>query len=312
MRFALDRGVVGRSQRVVQSVTVTVPCSTSNLGSGFDTLGLALGLHNRGTATRRRDTRIRIVSKMAAADRPTAEAMVREAAELFFEHTGTKAIGIDLAMQGEVPVARGLGYSATLRAGIVAGLNQLTAAKLSRQALVHLVTQLEGHPDNASPAVLGGFTVSGIVEKQTRCVRFEVDPSLRAVTLVPNFQVRTSAARKLLPKEFSRADAAHALNRSALIVAAFASKDYEALRGVFDDRFHQPYRFKLVPRLNRVIDAGVEAGAVGGFLSGSGSSIICLTLRNADEVAAAMHGELRDAEVKILNIENEGLQVETR
>lgn len=295
----------------MDSVTITVPCSTSNLGSGFDTLGLALALHNRVTVAQRRDARIRIVSKMPPPDRPTAEAMAREAAQLFFESTGAKPIGIDLAAESTVPVARGLGYSSTLRAGIVAGLNELTATKLSPRALVHLVTQLEGHPDNASPAVLGGFTVSGIVDKQTRCVRFDVDPNLDAVTLVPNFQVRTTAARKLLPKEFSRADAAHALNRSALIVAAFASKNYEALRGVFDDRFHQPYRLKLVPRLDRVIDAGVEAGAIGGFLSGSGSSIICLTVRNADEVATAMQSELRDSEVKILTPENDGLRVET-
>lgn len=294
----------------MQSVAAIVPCSTSNLGSGFDTLGLALALHNRVTIARRRDARIRIVSKMRPSDRPAAEAMVREAAELFFENTGGKPIGIDIAAEGNVPVARGLGYSSTLRAGIVAGLNELTAAKLSSQALVHLVTQLEGHPDNASPAVLGGFTVSGIVNKQTRCVHFDVDPNLKAVILVPDFEVRTRAARKLLPKEFSRADAAHALNRSALIVAALASKDYEALGGVFDDRFHQPCRLKLVPQLDRVIDAGVEAGAIGGFLSGSGSSIVCLALRNADEVAAAMQSELRDSEVKILAPENEGLRIE--
>jgi homoserine kinase len=294
----------------VQSVTVVVPCSTSNLGSGFDTLGLALALHNRVTVTQRRDARIRIVSKMAASDRPAAEALVREAAELFLDHAGVKPVGIDVAAESDIPIARGLGYSSTLRAGIVASLNELTATKLSHHDILHLVTQLEGHPDNASPAVLGGFTVSGIVDKQTRCLRFDLDPRLKAVTLVPNFQVRTSAARKLLPKEFSRADAAHALNRSALIVAAFASKNYETLRGVFDDRFHQPCRLKLVPQLDRVITAGVEAGAIGGFLSGSGSSIICLTTRHAQQVGAAMRSELPDSEVMILTPENCGLRIE--
>jgi len=294
----------------VQSITAIVPCSTSNLGSGFDTLGLALALHNRVTLTRRRDTRVRVGSKMAASDRPAAEALVREAAELFFEHIGTKAIGLDVSAEGNIPIARGLGYSSTLRAGIIAGLNELTATKLARDQIVHLVTQLEGHPDNASPAVLGGFTVSGIVDRQTRCLRFDVDPGLKAVTLIPDFQVRTSAARKLLPKQFSRADAAHALNRSALIVAAFASKNYESLRGVFDDRFHQPCRLQLIPQLGRVVSAGVHAGAIGGFLSGSGSSIICLTLYDADRVGRTMQSELPSSEIKILSPENDGLLVE--
>jgi homoserine kinase len=294
----------------MQSVAVTVPCSTSNLGSGFDTLGLALALHNRVTLTRRRDSGIRICSRIGAADKPAAEALVRESADLFFQDVRMKPFGFDVAVKGNVPIARGLGYSSTLRGGIIAGLNQLSAAKLTGKTLLHLVTQLEGHPDNASPAVLGGFTVSGIVDKNTRCLRFDVDPALKAVTLIPNFQVRTSAARKLMPKEFSRADAAHALNRSALIVAAFASKNYAVLSGVFDDRFHQPYRARLVPQLNRVISAGVTAGAIGGFLSGSGSSIICLTLQNTAKVATAMQSELPDSEVVVLNAENKGLRVE--
>jgi homoserine kinase len=308
--FGLDCKAVSPSQTAVQSVTVTVPCSTSNLGSGFDTLGLALALHNRVTVARRRDTRVRIVSKMPVSDRPAAETLVREAAELFFKHTKTNAMGIDVAAEGNIPIARGLGYSSTLRAGIIAALNELTATQLSRHDIVHLVTQLEGHPDNASPAVLGGFTVSGIVNKRTGFVRFDVEPTLKAVTLVPDFQVRTSAARKLLPKQFSRADAAHALNRSALIVAAFAAKDYEALRGLFDDRFHQPYRLTLVPQLDGVVRAGVEAGAIGGFLSGSGSAIICLVTRNLQEVGAAMKSQLPQSEVKILSPENDGLRVE--
>jgi len=294
----------------MQSVAATVPCSTSNLGSGFDTLGLALALHNRVTLTRRRQLGTRISSQIGAADKPAAEALVREATDLFFRHVRMKPFGFEVAVKGNIPIARGLGYSSTLRAGIIAGLNHLSGANLTGETLLHLATQLEGHPDNASPAVLGGFTVSGIVGKNTRCLRFDVDPALKAVTLIPHFQVRTSAARKLMPKEFSRADAAHALNRSALIVAAFAAKDYESLNGVFDDRFHQPYRARLVPQLDRVISAGVQAGAIGGFLSGSGSSIICLTLRNSARVATAMQSELPDSEVIVLDPENKGLHIE--
>ena len=289
------------------SVTVSVPASTSNLGSGFDTLGLAVQLYNQITVTRRKDKRLRLTSAIATKDRPVAEALVSEAAQMFFAHAGLKSFGADISCTGEVPIARGLGYSSTLRAGIIAGLARLSELELSQEEIVTLVTRLEGHPDNATPAVVGGFTVSGIVSDEVRYSRFDVDPNLKAVTLVPNFKVRTSAARKLVPKTFSKADATHALNRSALIVAAFASRNYEALRGVFDDRFHQPHRTKLVPQLDEVIAAGVSAGAIGGFLSGSGSSIICLTLRNADAVAAAMHSQLSGSEAMVLTPDNKGL-----
>jgi homoserine kinase len=289
------------------SVTVKVPASTSNLGSGFDTLGLAVQLDNQIGLTRRKDKRLRLASTISATDRPAAEALVRDASDAFFAYARLKSFGADVSCAGEVPIARGLGYSATLRAGIIAGLARLSGLEVSQEDLITLVTRLEGHPDNATPAVAGGFTVSGIVDDRVRYSRFDVDPNLKIVTLIPNFKIRTSAARKLVPKNFSKADAAHALNRSALIVAAFASRNYEALRGVFDDRFHQPHRAKLVPQLQDVIAAGVSAGAIGGFLSGSGSSIICLTLRNADAVAAAMHSQLRDSEVKILSPDNIGL-----
>jgi len=293
----------------MDSVSVTVPCSTSNLGSGFDTLGLALNLHTRVTLTRANGSGIELRSAGSPVPKG-AEELCAKATNTFFEASAIPPFGIAVSVSGDVPVARGLGFSSTVRAGIVAGLNELAATKLSQDELVQLVTKLEGHPDNASPAVLGGFTVSGMVDGKARCLRFDVDPGLKAVTLIPKFHVRTEEARELIPKHFTKADAAHALNRSALIVAAFAAKNYEGLRGIFDDRFHQPHRLKLVPQLDRVIAAGVSAGAIGGFLSGSGSSIICLTLRNSQEVAAAMQAQLPDSEAKVLTPENDGLRVE--
>ncbi len=293
----------------MDSVSVIVPCSTSNLGSGFDTLGLALNLHTRVTLNRAKGNGLEL--QFAGSPVPKgAEELCANAAKTFFETAAISPFGIELSVTGDVPVARGLGFSSTVRAGIAAGLNELAGTKLSPDDLVQLVTLLEGHPDNASPAVLGGFTVSGMVDGEARCLRFDVDPELKAVTLIPKFHVRTEEARELIPKHFAKAAAAHALNRSALIVAAFAAKNYEALRGIFDDRFHQPHRLKLVPQLDRVIAAGVAAGGIGGFLSGSGSSIICLTLRNSQQVGAAMQSELSDSEVKMLTPENQGLCAE--
>ena len=177
--------------------------------------------------------------------------------------------------------------------------------------LLELATELEGHPDNASPALLGGFTVSGKVNGRIVCQRYEVSPQLCCVTLIPHFEISTAEARRLLPSHYLRPDAAHALNRAALVTAAFANSTYENLSGLFDDRFHQPYREALIPKLSAVIKAGVGAGAIGGFLSGSGSAIVCLTLRNSEQVAEAMSRELPESEIKLLYPDKDGAKCET-
>jgi homoserine kinase len=235
--------------------------------------------------------------------------MVLKAANLFFERAGKTAFAFDLWLAGEVPLARGLGSSVTVRLGVVAALNELTQRPLDRQQLLEIVSRLEGHPDNAAPAVFGGFTVAGQVGKAVRCLGFPVDHKLRFVTLIPDFEVSTKEARKLVPASFSKADTVHNLNRASLITAAFASGNYKQLRGLFDDRLHQPYRERLIPQLSRVIQAGERAGAIGGWLSGSGSTIMCLALDKADAIAAEMLKQLPNGKVLVLGADNEGYTV---
>ncbi len=176
--------------------------------------------------------------------------------------------------------------------------------------MFELVNVLEGHPDNCAPATFGGFTVAGPVGKSVRVLRFPVPREARFVTLVPDFEVKTSDARRLLPAEYPKADLVHSLNRVALVSAAFASGNLEALRGLFDDRVHQPYRTPLIPQLPKVIQAGVKAGAVGGWLSGSGSTVMCLALENAEAVAQAMLRPLPGSQIHILAADPAGYRVQ--
>jgi len=125
-----------------------------------------------------------------------------------------------------------------VRVAILVGLNELAETSLSRERLLNLATQLEGHPDNSSPSIFGGFTVSGVVNGHVRCLHFPVPEQLKLVTLIPNFPISTEQARKLMPASYSKADAAHALNRAALITAAFSSGNFAALQGLFDDPIH--------------------------------------------------------------------------
>lgn len=185
----------------------------------------------------------------------------------------------------------------------------MTKAKLTRETILDLAAELEGHPDNAAPAVHGGFTVSGRVGKTIRSIRFEIPARASFVTLVPNHGISTDSARELVPHSFSKADALHGLNRSSLITAAFASGDLENLRGLFDDRIHQPHREPLLPQLSRAISAGEKAGAIGGWLSGAGSGIICLTLSKPEAVGRAMQRALPDSEIRVLKPDTEGFRL---
>lgn len=292
---------------MIHSASVRVPGTTSNLGPGFDTLGLALTIYNQITVTRRDVEGIEITSFVAEAARSGATGMLTEAARKFFAETHQTEFGFEISIQGEVPTARGLGSSVTARLGCVAALNRLTGNLLSPAQLLDLVAELEGHPDNAAPAIYGGFAAAGRVGDSIRCHRFPVGDSVNFVTLIPDFEISTPEARRLVPGQFSKADTIHSLNRTALILAAMASGNYDALRGCFDDRIHQPYREALLPQLSAVIRAAEQAGAIGGWLSGSGSTIIGMTCGDAHSVATAMLEVLPSSQVLILKADNAGL-----
>src|SRR5262249_16368575 len=192
-------------------VAVGVPASTSNLGSGFDTLGLALGLYAKILVTRTTGKAVKLISCSSEHARLKGEEIVTEAPKLFFSRVNSPRFGMEVTLGGEIPVGRGLGASGAARVGVLAALNELAHSRLDRQALLDLATQLEGHPDNASPALLGGFTVSGRVNEQVRCLRFPASRKLRLVTLIPPFAVSTEEARQLVPATFSKADTVHSL-----------------------------------------------------------------------------------------------------
>ena len=254
------------------AVTIQIPATTANLGPGYDCLGIALSLYNRVTVERSTD------------DLRELTPMSNEAGAAFFRTAGIAPFRFHCHIDGEVPRSRGLGSSVTVRLGILHGLNELTDRPLNARRMFEICAALEGHPDNAAPGAFGGFVVSGPGTYE----RFEVDASLEFVLLIPPFEVATPTARKVLPAQLDRLAAVKSCGNACRITAAFASRRYEGLHGAFGDGLHQPFREPLVPFLPKVIAAGEQAGALGGFLSGSGSTICCVTLGNAEEVATAM------------------------
>ncbi len=274
-------------------VSVKVPATTANLGPGFDCLGIALQMYN-------------MVKVRRGAGTP--DGLVQAATRAFFQRAGGRAFDISWEISGEVPRSRGLGSSVTVRLGILHGLNELAGSPLDRDAIFSLCAELEGHPDNAAPAVYGGFTIAraGAPVQQHRVGR-----NLEFALLIPSFAVSTSEARRVLPAKIPLREAALSLGNAAAIAGAFASRRYAELSGCFVDRLHQPYRAKLVPCLDAVLDAGRKAGALGGWLSGSGSTIACLTEGSAERVAKAMHraSGLVGARCVVVRADNHGVRV---
>src|ERR1700692_1916865 len=278
------------------STAVQIPASTTNLGPGFDCLGIALQLWNR------------ITIDVEGSGRSVPE-MVSQAAALFFSHIGITPFPFSFSIEGDVPQARGLGSSVTLRLGILMALDGITKSDLSKEEICALCAELEGHPDNAAAALFGGFTI--VTKSTSRAVRFDIDPGMKFVLFIPNFEVKTSDARKVVPASFSRQDVVENLGNASLIAAAFASGDYRLLRGAFVDRLHQPFREKLVPFLPTLLRAATEAGALGGFLSGSGSTVACMTLSDGEDVASALRAAAPEEAAKILIVsaDNQGAQL---
>jgi homoserine kinase len=304
------------SKKLPNRVTVRVPGSTSNCGSGFDTLGLALSIYNDITLTRGdwRGSRPTTASDTHGLD------MADEAASLFFVRAGVEEFGYELSITGDVPMSRGLGSSVTLRAGVVAALNELAGARLSKEVLCSLVTQLEGHPDNATPAVIGGFCVARCdphTGELLGVLRKPIARDLCFVVVSPDQELETKKARGILPKELPYFDAIKSVNSAAYVVAAILSGEYERLRDAVRDFLHEPYRLPLIPGAKNAIEAGVTAGALTGWLSGSGSSVLCVArpLKAAKvgrAMAAAFAAHKLPSTVHLLYADNNGLQVVKR
>ena len=270
----------------MQQVTVRVPASTSNIGPGYDCLGVALRLYNSVTVVR---------GKISRTCHPP---IVSDAAERFFKHTRRRAFSFSCSIVERIPRCRGLGSSATARLGVLLGLNRLTGDPLDRLNVFRLCAELEGHPDNSAPATFGGFTVvqgsgSTLLAQRKRSAyatvqRFNVASRLSFVLLVPELEIETARARRILPSQISRVAAIENCANACAITAAFASRDYENMRGSFSDNLHQPFRAKLIQFLPRVIASAERAGALGAFLSGSGSAIAAVTLEAPEKIATAM------------------------
>jgi homoserine kinase len=266
---------------------VRVPATSANLGPGFDALGLALDLANTVRITTSDAVQIRVQGEGAGELAESPANLTYRALALVAECAGASPPPVRLDCDNAIPLARGLGSSsAAIVAGLVAG-NHLLGDPLTTADLLTLAVQIEGHPDNVTPALLGGVRACVHADHGVLQAAIPLARPLHAVLFIPDFPMATEAARRLLPRQVSLADAVFNVSRAALLVAALAAGDYALLREATRDRLHQPARAALFPSMPIFFQAALDAGAVGAFLSGAGSTLLALVDGPTDTVRAA-------------------------
>ncbi len=236
------------------------------------------------------------------------------AARFVAELAGEHDVHFHLVQENDIPPARGLGGSAAALVGGAVAANDLLGRSMAAPDLLNLVCELDGHPDNAAPALLGGLVIGTLTPEGISAVRLE-PKDLKAVVAVPDFAVSTTAARHALPDSVPHRDASFNVGRAGLLLGALATGEYHLLRVAMQDRLHQPYRSHLIPGLEDVIEAAHAYGAYGACLSGSGPTVLAFAPEDhARKIAAAMHAAFEQRGVRAkawaLDVDLTGARVE--
>jgi homoserine kinase len=271
------------------SVSVKVPATTANLGAGFDCIGAALSLYNQFTFTLA--DALSIVAQGAEADRVDVDEqnLAYQAFVKVFDRLQRPVPGIKLEIDLEVPLARGLGSSATAIVGGLLGGNGIAGFPLSPAEIMEMAIAMEGHPDNVVPALVGGCRLAASYGEKWEVCDVPWHSTIVPVVAIPNFELSTAEARQVLPSTYSRADAVFNISHLALLMRGLETGNGQWVRAGLVDRIHQPYRQKLIAGYAEVEQAAVAAGAYGMVISGAGPTLLALVDESrASQVVTAM------------------------
>lgn len=303
--IAAEGGRRASTRLPVTRVVVDVPASSANLGAGYDALALALDIRDRVVVTALPEPGLDLaVTGEGAADLPTdSHNRFFVAFEIGLRWALGEVpadVGWRVRMINDIPLARGLGSSAAATvAGLVAADAMAGGGRLDGRQLLTLAAEIEGHPDNAAAALLGGFVVVSVIDGRPEAIRFDIPRDLRAVLFIPVRPLSTGAMRATLPREVPHRDAVFNVGRAALGVAALATGRLDLLRATTEDRLHEPYRAAIFPALPVLVGAARDAGALGACLSGSGSSVIAFadSMRQITAIEAAFAAVAADLDL---------------
>ena len=316
------------------AVTAIIPASTTNLGPGFDVLGVAVSLYSQVSLQETAGI-TEVICLGQDSDKLLSDTsnVAYQAADLIFAKVGYQPDGLRLTLQNGIPAIRGLGGSGTAILGGLLAANAMCGQKFgqppfSLQEILAFATEIEGHPDNVAASLLGGFVVSATAEVQNvntvgeieavttvKTVKITPPDELRLIIAVPDFTLATKVARSVLPESVDLSAAVFNMSRSSLLVAAMATGDLDLLPVSMEDRLHQPYRAKLIPGFEEVSRSTLEAGALSIALSGAGPTIVAYTRASAptqqiaDQMALAFQQNGLACQTQILTVDTEGAKV---
>ena len=256
---------------------VRVPATSANMGSGFDSIGIAVKLYNHvWVEPMEKGLEISFKRKPELPIPADEKNLIYKTMKNFYEMIGKPMPGIRMIQEDFIPTMRGLGSSS---ACIVEGLmaaNELSGTHMTKEELAPIAARIEGHPDNSDSALLGGMVVGVIDEGTLKTVKITVPKHVSFGVMVPDFPVSTAMSRGVLPQMVSRKDAIFNASRAGLLVASMMSGNLDNLKIAMDDRLHQSYRAKLIPHMEDIFAAGEKFGAKASYLSGAGSTLMAV------------------------------------
>lgn len=308
-------------------VSVKVPATTANLGPGFDCMGMALPIYNtviiEETVLPGTGIEINVISEDDKADELSLEhipldenSIIYKAVELLYNSIGQTPSELKITIHTQIPVARGLGSSASVIVGGLLAANELLGRPADEAALLSIATEVEGHPDNVTPAIVGGLVITSS-EEDGSIVYKKLDwPKEWSITVcIPEYELATDISRSVLPKEVPMQDAVFNIKRMGMFVHAIHTKDSALMKLALKDKLHQPYRMKLVPGLEKIAaNLKHEENVLGCVLSGAGPAILVISEKNnLDKIKSIVRDTWNDlnikAEIITLPVEENGAEI---
>lgn len=281
---------------------ISVPASSANLGPGFDTLGLTLGLYNT--------CEINLTTDKDRFKDNLKENLIYKAYKYTFDYYKEKIIPIEIDLDTNIPQSRGLGSSAAcIVMGIIAAFS-LMKRDLNKKEILKLASKIESHPDNVSPAIFGGANASILEDDKVYVEKFEISNNFKFLAIIPEFKLQTKDARSALPTNYCKEDAVFNISRVSMLILSLISGDEENLKIALKDKIHQPYRYKLIPEIEKIEKIIEESEALGHYLSGAGSTIMVI-LKSKDqysekEIREKLENLSNSYKVRALEIDKKG------
>lgn len=278
-------------------IKVTVPATTANLGPGFDAMGMALSQYSVFECEESDEIEL-IIEGLESEKLTVEDNLVIKCMNKVFDYIGDYPKGYKLKIINGIPLARGMGSSASAVIGGIMCANALMDFPLSSDEILNLATELEGHPDNVAPALLGNLIVSTKTKDNEIIFRsIELFEDMECVLFIPDYEVSTKDSREVLPEKISMEDAVHNSSHLALLVLAFLNKDKTLIGKTMDDRIHEPYRKSLIRNFDDFREAAISSGAFAFSLSGAGSTIIAYSDEENSEKVKETFEDIAQKEV---------------